>query len=309
MKKDSANKDSLATDYPLLNVKYNFLDVMQVPSMKMCSPGYFDILACKYKLNNNSTIPECLRYISNITYNADERIYCRTFNSDLKYVHDKPDGLNKLKFFFKINTTEAEAEELGVALITLDFIPHNFNPLLKMGKAVELRLQLKGNFVPAIVDRVALVKFKTKIYNSIPPWNFGSIFGLPPNYHSTPSIECSVNYFPFNQNPYNMPIGTNGYFSISPGDFIVEETSEKRTTTILSIFGSAGGAFGIVMSTLKFLFGSPRLDPWGFVRRISIDKWYLLRTFIPKDGDNNLLYDEIDFKKYLVIHKNLSKLE
>ncbi|EXX79859.1 hypothetical protein RirG_001570 [Rhizophagus irregularis DAOM 197198w] len=63
------------------------------------------------------------------------------------------------------------------------------------------------------------------------------------------------------------------------------------------------------MSTLKFLFGSPRLDPWGFVRRISIDKWYLLRTFIPKDGDDNLLYDEIDFKKYLVIHKNLSKLE
>ncbi|RGB42829.1 hypothetical protein C1646_750576 [Rhizophagus diaphanus] len=196
----------IATDYPLLNVKYNFLDVMQVPR-------YFDILACNYKLNNNSTIPECLRYLSNITYNADGRIYC-----------------------------QAEAGELGVALITLDLIPPNFNALLKMDKAVELRLQLKGNFVPAIVDRVALVKFRTKIYNSIPPWNFGSIFGLPSTYHSTPSIECLVNYFPFNQNPYNMPIGTNGYFSVSPGDFIVEETSENRKTTILSIFGSAGGA-------------------------------------------------------------------
>jgi hypothetical protein len=52
------------------------------------------------------------------------------------------------------------------------------------------------------------------------------------------------------------------------------------------------------MSTLAFLFGSPRLDPWGFVRRI----------FIPQD-DDNLLNDEIDLEKYLVIHKNLSKLE
>ncbi|CAB4408795.1 unnamed protein product [Rhizophagus irregularis] len=281
---------------------------MQVPNMKICSYGHFDILASDCKLNNNSAIPECLRYVSDITYNADERRYCRTFNSDLKYVHGKPDGLNKLKFYFKINTTEAEAGTLGVAMITLDLIPPNFNPLLKMDKAVELRLQLQGNFVPAIVDRVALVKFKTKIYNSIPPWNFASIFGLPPTYHSTPSIECSVNYFPFNQNPFNMPIGTNSYFSISPGDFIVEETSEKRTTTILSIFGSAGGAFGIVMSTLAFLFGSPRLDPWGFVRRISIDIWYPIRTFISQDDDVNLPYYEIDFKKYLAIHKNLSKL-
>lgn len=91
--------------------------------MKMCSYGHFDILACNFKFNNNSAISGCLRYISDITYNADERSYCRTFNSNLKYVHDKPDGLNKLKFFFKINTTEAEAEELGVALITLDLIP------------------------------------------------------------------------------------------------------------------------------------------------------------------------------------------
>ncbi|CAG8539998.1 10516_t:CDS:2 [Rhizophagus irregularis] len=212
----------------------------------MCSPGYFEMLACDYKLNNNIEIPGCLRYISNITYNSGDQRYCRTFNSGLKYVREKPDGLNKLKFYFKINTTEAEAEELGVALITLDFIPHNFNPLLKMDKAVELRLQLQGIFVPAIVDRVSL-------------------------------------------NPFNMPIGTNGYFSISPGDFIVEETSEKR-----------------------YCHEYPCISLWitttGFVRRISIDKWYLLRTFIPQD-DDNLLNDEIDLEKYLVIHKNLSKLE
>ncbi|POG66488.1 hypothetical protein GLOIN_2v1482321 [Rhizophagus irregularis DAOM 181602=DAOM 197198] len=286
----------LATDYPLLNIKYDFLDTIHVPNIKMCSPGYFEMLACDYKLNNNIEIPGCLRYISNITYNSGDQRYCRTFNSGLKYVREKPDGLNKLKFYFNINTTEAEAEELGVALITLDFISHNFNPLLKMDKAVELRLQLQGIFVPAIVDRVSLVKFRTKTYNSIPPWNFGSIFGLPPTYHTTSSIECLVNYFPFNQDPYNMPIGTNGYFSISPGDFIVEETSEKRTTTILSIFGSAGGAFGIVMNTLAFLFGSSRLDPWGFVRRISIDKWYFIRR---QYDDIIVPYDKIDFKQYL----------
>jgi hypothetical protein len=97
----------------------------------MCSSGYFEMLACDYKLNNKNEIPGCLKYISNIIHNSSNqrsnssinRRYCRTFNSDLKYVREKPDGLNKLKFFFNINTTEAEAEGLGVALITLDFIP------------------------------------------------------------------------------------------------------------------------------------------------------------------------------------------
>lgn len=88
--------------------------------MRICCPGYFDVLACDYKLNNNSKIPGCLRYISDITYNDDGRRYCRTFNSDLKYIHEKSDELNKLKFYLKINTTEAE---LGVALITIEFIP------------------------------------------------------------------------------------------------------------------------------------------------------------------------------------------
>lgn len=89
----------------------------------MCSPGHFEMLACDYKLNNNREIPGCLLYISNITYNSGDQRYCRTFNSDLRYVREKPDGLNKLKFYFNLNTTEAEAEGLGVALITLDFIP------------------------------------------------------------------------------------------------------------------------------------------------------------------------------------------
>ncbi|GBC06829.1 hypothetical protein RclHR1_07070011 [Rhizophagus clarus] len=268
----------------------------------MCSPGYFEMVACDYKLNNNNEMPGCLRYISNITYDLDDQRYCRTFNSNLEYEREKPEGLNKLKFYFNINQTDAEAGELGVALITLDFIPPNFDPLLKMDKAVELRLQLQGNFIPAIIDRISLIKFRTKIYNSIPPLDSHSIFGITPNYHRTPSVECLVNYFPFNNNPYNMPFGTNGYFSISAGDFIVEETSEKRTTTILSIFGSAGGAFGVVMGTLTFLFGSPRLDPWGFVR-------YFLRS---QDDDKHLQYDEIDprilnmLEKYLVINKKLS---
>ncbi|CAG8700685.1 23011_t:CDS:1, partial [Gigaspora rosea] len=48
------------------------------------------------------------------------------------------------------------------------------------------------------------------------------------NYNHVSLIESKVNQFPFNQNPFNMPNGTNGYFYVSAGNFIQEQTIEQR---------------------------------------------------------------------------------
>jgi hypothetical protein len=121
----------LATDYPLLNVKYNFTNITEVPVMEICASGYFKILDCRSKYNskyNNGTNVHggCMGYLSDIRINttstaSDHRKYCYTFNSTEKFDQENPNGLNKLKFFFNINKTEAEAEALGVAALNIHF--------------------------------------------------------------------------------------------------------------------------------------------------------------------------------------------
>jgi hypothetical protein len=76
--------------------------------------------------------------------------------------------------------------------------------------------------------RIFKVKFKTSTYRSILPGDAHAIFGLAPDYHVTPTIQNFINYFPFNNNPFNMPVGTTGYFSIAAGSFIQEQTTEER---------------------------------------------------------------------------------
>ncbi|CAJ0752895.1 14526_t:CDS:2 [Entrophospora sp. SA101] len=117
----------------------------------------------------------------------------------------------------------------------------------EMDKAVRSSLDLGWNLIPGVIEHASLV---------------GSFRII---------IEC----FPVIHNPPPMPDGTNGYFSVAAGDFVQEEISEKRTTTILSTIASAGGAFGVIGAILVCLFGSRILDPWGIARKIAVNPWYL----------------------------------
>ncbi|CAJ0841480.1 5762_t:CDS:2 [Entrophospora sp. SA101] len=144
----------------------------------------------------------------------------------------------------------------------------------EMDKAVRSSLDLGWNLIPGVIEHASLIKFKSSIYKSIPPRDVSAIIGLGPNYAITRRYDCIVNYFPFDQNPPPMPDGTNGYFSVAAGDFVKEEISEKRTTTILSTIASAGGAFGVIGAILVCLFGSRILDMWGFARKIAVNTWY-----------------------------------
>ncbi|CAH1761879.1 666_t:CDS:2 [Entrophospora sp. SA101] len=122
----------------------------------------------------------------------------------------------------------------------------NLLDVSEMDKAVRSSLDLGWNLIPGVIEHASLV---------------GSFRII---------IEC----FPVIHNPPPMPDGTNGYFSVAAGDFVKEEISEKRTTTILSTIASAGGAFGVIGAILVCLFGSRILDMWGFARKIAVNTWY-----------------------------------
>ena len=72
------------------------------------------------------------------------------------------------------------------------------------------------------------VKFKTSVYKAILPRDVKAIIGFEPKYHTTPKIESLIQYFPFNNNPLDIPSGTVGYFSVTAGSFIQEQKVEER---------------------------------------------------------------------------------
>ncbi|RIA82811.1 hypothetical protein C1645_490043 [Glomus cerebriforme] len=156
-----------------------------------------------------------------------------------------------------------------------------------MDKAAQSELELQWNFIAGLAGYVALVKFKTSVYNAILPDDVSAIVGFRPNYHTTPKMESLINYFPFNNNPYGSgavaPPGTTGYFSIAAGSFIQEQTSEQRSSTILGALGEAGGALGVAGGIAVLLFGESRLNPWGYAHK-----------FLRQKSPNIFLIDDIN---------------
>ncbi|CAJ0839289.1 12436_t:CDS:2 [Entrophospora sp. SA101] len=236
----------LGTEYPMVITKYDYINNIDIPS-------FFEILRCDTKFNNQTEIQNgCQKYISspNVTEGGGDRKRCHTFkaNKDIQYILGNPNGLKKLKFYYKIdNATDAVRENIGVPLINIRIFSPDLLDVSEMDKAVRSRLDLDWNFIPGIIGHVSLVE----------------------------SFHTIIDRFPLIHNPPPMPDGTNGYFSVAAGDFVQEEISEKRTTTILSTIASAGGAFGVIGAILVCLFGSRILDPWGIARKIAVNPWYL----------------------------------
>ncbi|CAJ0758489.1 19986_t:CDS:2 [Entrophospora sp. SA101] len=246
--KTEANSD----DKTKVNNDYDIEAIIEV-DMEICSSGFFEILRCDTKFNNQTEIQNgCQKYISspNVTEGGGDRKRCHTFkaNKDIQYILGNPNGLKKLKFYYKIdNATDAVRENIGVPLINIRIFSPDLLDVSEMDKAVRSRLDLDWNFIPGIIGHVSLVE----------------------------SFHTIIDRFPLIHNPPPMPDGTNGYFSVAAGDFVQEEISEKRTTTILSTIASAGGAFGVIGAILVCLFGSRILDPWGIARKIAVNPWYL----------------------------------
>ncbi|GBC04345.1 hypothetical protein RclHR1_05630002 [Rhizophagus clarus] len=251
----------IATDKLTLKVEQNFLDQVDVPDMKICGTTQeMTILRCDLIMKNdkNNKIDYCSDYISPTTTNlGDRRECCYTFkaNKTIKYANpDKHiDGLKRIGFYFYENKTAAEEKVIGIASLSIQLLSPDFDPFVHpekavsdMDKATQSELELQWNFIAGMSNYAALVKFKTSVYNAILPSDASATIGFEPNYHTTLKIESLTDYFPFNSNPYNLPNGTTGYFSVAAGSFIQESMTEQRSSTILSAIESAGGALGVI---------------------------------------------------------------
>ena len=53
------------------------------------------------------------------------RDYCYAFktNKDIKFAHPDLDGLQKIGFYFYMNTTAAETERIGIASLSVQLTP------------------------------------------------------------------------------------------------------------------------------------------------------------------------------------------
>ncbi|CAB4482313.1 unnamed protein product [Rhizophagus irregularis] len=293
---------NIVKDKSNLKVDQIFLNEIDVPDIAICGTRELKILRCDLITNNveNSQLNGCNNYVLPDVVDYDiYREHCLTFKANKTIKFTKPDigGLNKIGFYFYDNTTATEANTIGIASLTILVIPSDFNPMTNSNKAIsqmdkatlsELKLQL--NFIAGMARYAAVVKFKTSTYRSILSGDVSAILGFRPNYHVTSKIENFINYFPFNNNPYNMPEGTTGYFSVAAGSFIQEQISEERSNTIYSAISAAGGAFGIlggVMSYSLYSLISTRSYPKSelkFSKINSKDKKLLVNEF------NNIRY-------------------
>ncbi|CAG8785947.1 11935_t:CDS:2 [Gigaspora margarita] len=218
---------------------------------------------------------------------GDRRDFCRIFraNKTVKYTDPEKElyGLRKVGFYFQItNLTDAEEASLGIASISIQLTSPDFNPLIypgqdidNMDKAIKSHLLLQWNFIPAMAGYSTVVRFRTRSYKSILPVNIGTFIGWESNYNHASFIESEVSQFPFNQNPFNMPNGTTGYFSVSAGIYVFMNIS--RTTTILSIISSAGGFYGAMMYIYSRLYGNSPLKPWGIFHKHFVSTGEIIR--------------------------------
>ncbi|PKY56569.1 hypothetical protein RhiirA4_476963 [Rhizophagus irregularis] len=137
---------NIVTDKPNLKVDQIFLNEIDVPDIVICGTSpELRILRCDLIANNGEKTPinGCNGYIPpNIIDYDIYRDHCLTFkaNKTIKFVKPNSgmDGLQKIGFYFYDNTTAAEMNTLGIASLTIQLTPpdFNFNSLTNTNKAI-----------------------------------------------------------------------------------------------------------------------------------------------------------------------------
>ncbi|KAF0487206.1 hypothetical protein F8M41_022591 [Gigaspora margarita] len=107
-----------------------------------------------------------------------------------------------------------------------------------------------------------IVRFTRKIRNILAPNDFGSYIGINRHNYLIPYVESNIEYLLYRNN-------TNGInwiaaVSITPASTYVENETEQRNRTVISLLGSISGP-GI-------------FSPWGYVQKSLISKEVLTYT-------------------------------
>ncbi|CAB4432010.1 unnamed protein product [Rhizophagus irregularis] len=281
------------------------MSLLFIIDIAICGTPKLNILRCDLKANHTvkEKIEGCNNYIlPNVSDYGVFKKDCLTFktNKTIKF-STKPDsdiaGYDQIGFYFYDDTTALEVGTIGMASLTILIIPSDSNPVTnpnnaissQMDKATSSELKLQLNFIAGIAKYAAVKNF--------------------------------YNYFPFNNNPYDLPPGTTGYFSIAAGSFIQEQTSEERSNTVLGAIAAAGGAFGTMAGVIVIFFGDFRLSPRGiahnFFNLVQNSKEFFERSrFYPKlelkfskinDEDKALLVNEFSNIRYSIYYHLLNQ--
>ncbi|CAG8679809.1 7424_t:CDS:10 [Gigaspora margarita] len=121
-----------------------------------------------------------------------------------------------------------------------------------------------------------IVRFTRKIRNILAPNDFGSYIGINRRNYPIPYVESNIEYLLYRNN-------TNGInwiaaMSITPASTFVENETEQRNRTVISLLGSISGIYAAIAAFYIFLFGPGIFSPWGYVQKSLISKEVLTFT-------------------------------
>ncbi|CAG8498073.1 919_t:CDS:2 [Acaulospora morrowiae] len=291
----------IATDNPLIQISYEYLERLSIPDIEICG-SYSDvkISKCVFTWNDwssttfNNCATEDYSFLTTDNDHTKDNQFCYLFSTNSTFFYGnadkKPKGpwVRNIDFYFKItNISAVTSHFLSVGTISCQLMDPVFNPLWKVvaknpaKERVQQEFRLQINAFSGIQNMSTTVSFRKISFLSILDYDVSSIFGLKPNYDTTPYLNSAPKYFSLHQNENFTLNGLTGHFSVSPGSFLHEIQSEKRTHTIFGSLGVAGGAIGLIGGIYVLLFGHPRRDPWGLMHRV-------MKTEITQENLRNL---------------------
>ncbi|CAH1767088.1 19862_t:CDS:2 [Entrophospora sp. SA101] len=270
----------IVNDKPSIQISYEYLDRLSIPDIELCGDySDIEISKCVFHWNNNENSTDGCSSESRIfesekvtllNKNGEEIRYCYTLRTNSSYFFSDPgnpsEGLSTrgIDFYFKILNISSVVEHfLSVGTITGRILDKEYKNLLSTNP-VKKRFDQQMNTFAGIQNVSTMVFFKKTTLSTLPD-DVSTILGLPSNYHSTPFFTTVSKYFQMHPNE-SFPF--TGHFHITPGSFLHEVQSEKRSYTVLGTLVVAGGIFGLIGGIYMLFFGQPRMNPWGLMRSV-----------------------------------------
>ncbi|CAI2195619.1 952_t:CDS:2, partial [Funneliformis geosporum] len=106
------------------------------------------------------------------------------------------------------------------------------------------------------VSYIGLTRNQKKIIHP----KFSGILGVSPSYKNLHRIVSNFQNMPIPDEPSTVYYSV---ISLTATSFRMQVETEKRTRTLLGVFGLVGGAWGLSSALYATLFGVDAIRPWG----------------------------------------------
>ncbi|KAF0464564.1 hypothetical protein F8M41_026517 [Gigaspora margarita] len=216
---------------------------------------------------NANGVHNCNKYISYEDFNGTFLI--QFLANDLIFSSIPNNGINSLEFKFYLNDTRYNISD-HFSLPGFSFIMYDPDSD-KLFEALKLSTYTMFPFTMINLNNYRLAPFssyKTKIKRRrkevlLPRWE--NIMGFSSKLESIPYIASTMETSPL-LNDIEFPTLLTKV-TIEAQVFVVQIETDKRTKTILSLFGLIGGAWGFATTIYTILFGATAIKPWGWIQK------------------------------------------